>query len=252
MAILIEKPLEVCRDHFLLKIDINRHSSHPGQFANIKVGGTDPLLRRPFSIFDHTDNIIKIIFKVVGKGTEILKNITKTGYLDVIAPLGNGFSIHERKHSLLIGGGVGNAPLYYLAKKLKEKNNIVHYLYAARSKEYIFKEIEYQSVSDRFQITTDDGSYGRKGLAGDIALELSRADKFDIIYTCGPAAMMAGIAGIFKNLNIPVEFSLENYFGCGIGLCSGCAVETTTGIKRACVDGPVLDGRNIKWDSLLQ
>jgi dihydroorotate dehydrogenase electron transfer subunit len=252
MAILIEKPLEVCKDHYLLKIDINQKSSHPGQFVNIKIGETVPLLRRPFSIFDHTDNIIEIILKVVGKGTEILKNITKTGYLDVMAPLGNGFSIPEKKHSLLIGGGVGNAPLYYLAKKLKSKNNIVHYLYASRSKEYIFKEIEYQSVSDKFQITTDDGSYGRKGLAGDITQELSRADKFDVIYTCGPTAMMAGIVDIFKKFNLPIEVSLENYFGCGIGLCSGCAVETTEGIKRACVDGPAFDGRYIKWGTLLQ
>jgi dihydroorotate dehydrogenase electron transfer subunit len=251
MALLIEKPLEVCKDHYLLKIDINQNLSHPGQFANIRVGATDPLLRRPFSIYDHKENIIEIIFKVVGKGTGILKNIIQTGYLDVIAPLGRGFSIPEKKNVLLIGGGVGNAPLYYLTKKLKEKNNIVNYLYAARSKEFIFYENEYRLIADEFYITTDNGSYGRKGMACDILSELTRAEKYDIVYTCGPAIMMTGIVNIFKELETPVEVSFENYFGCGIGLCFGCAVETTTGIRRACVDGPVFDGRIIKWDALL-
>jgi dihydroorotate dehydrogenase electron transfer subunit len=251
MASLIDKPLQVCKDHYLLKIDINQELSHPGQFANIKIAGTDPLLRRPFSIFDHKDNIIEIIFKVIGKGTEILKDISQAGYIDVIAPLGHGFTIPENKNALLIGGGVGNAPLYYLAKKLKTKSNIVNFLYASRSKEYIFNENEYKSISDNFYITTDDGSMGMKGMASDIALELTRANKFDIVYTCGPAAMMASIVNIFGKLDIPVEVSLENYFGCGIGLCFGCTIETITGLKRACIDGPAFDGRTIKWNTLL-
>jgi dihydroorotate dehydrogenase electron transfer subunit len=252
MATLIDKPLEVCKDHYLLKIDINKKISSPGQFANIRTGNTDPLLRRPFSIFDHNDNIIEIVFKIVGKGTIILKNIPEPCYLDVIAPLGKGFSIPEEKKALLIGGGAGNAPLYYLAKKLRANNNKVHYLYASRSKEYIFKENEYKSVSDKFHIITDNGSHGQKGLAVDAALELANSDRFDIVYTCGPAAMMVGITDIFKKMNVPIEVSLENYFGCGIGLCFGCTIETTEGIKRACVDGPAFDGSGIKWNSLLQ
>ncbi len=252
MATLIDKPREVCKDHYLLKIDIDQNSSHPGQFANIKVGATDPLLRRPFSIYDHKDNIIEIVFKVVGKGTETMKNIPGPGYLDVIAPLGRGFSVHQNRKALLIGGGVGNAPLYYLAKVLKEKNNTVHYLYASRSKEYIFMLNEFRSVTDKFYISTDDGSNGRKGLATDIAQEISGSDDFDIVYTCGPAVMMAGIVNIFKDSNIQIEVSLENYFGCGIGLCFGCTVETTGGIKRACVDGPAFNGRTVKWGTLIQ
>ncbi|MBN2403099.1 MAG: dihydroorotate dehydrogenase electron transfer subunit [Spirochaetes bacterium] len=252
MATLIDKPLEVCKDHYLLKIDIGISLSHPGQFANIKIGKNDPLLRRPFSIFDHKENIIEIIFKVVGKGTEILKNICKAGYLDVIAPLGQGFSITENKNTLLIGGGVGNAPLYYLAKQLKAKNNIVNYLYAARSKDYIFFEDKYRLISNTFYLATDDGSGGRKGTACDISGELAGGSGYDIVYTCGPAIMMAGIVRIFQNPDTRIEVSLENYFGCGIGLCSGCAVETNAGIKRACVDGPAFDGRVIDWGSLLQ
>ncbi len=127
----------------------------------------------------------------------------------------------------------------------------MNYLYAARSKEFIFNENEYKSIADEFYITTDNGSCGRKGMACDISSELTRAEKYDMVYTCGPAIMMAGIVNIFKELDTPVEVSLENYFGCGIGLCFGCAVETNTGIKRACMDGPVFDGLIIKWDPLL-
>ena len=127
----------------------------------------------------------------------------------------------------------------------------MNYLYAARSKEFIFNENEYKSIADEFYIATDNGSCGRRGMACDISLELTRAEKYDMVYTCGPAIMMAGIVNIFKELDTPVEVSLENYFGCGIGLCFGCAVETNAGIKRACMDGPVFDGRIIKWDTLL-
>jgi NAD(P)H-flavin reductase len=103
-----------------------------------------------------------------------------------------------------------------------------------------------------FYLYTDNGSEGRKGTAGDAASDLLQKNKFDIIYTCGPAVMMKAIVDIAKNIDTPIEASLENYFGCGIGLCFGCAVETASGIKRACVDGPVFDGRIVNWDSLLQ
>ena len=252
MAFLIEKPLQLCSDHYLLKIDTGHPLSSPGQFVNIKIADTDPLLRRPFSIFDHKDNIIEIIFRVVGKGTEILKNIDKSCELDVIAPLGSGFTIAENRNVLLVGGGVGNAPLYYLAKKLKEKNNTVHYVYASRSKEYIFNEKEYRKISDNFYLTTDDGSCGCKGVACDLMPDLTKSNDFDFIYTCGPAIMMAGIVDAFKESGTHIEVSMENYFGCGIGLCYGCTIETYKGLKRACIDGPVFDGKAIKWDTLLQ
>jgi len=252
MAFLTDKPQEVCRDHYLLKIDIDQKNSSPGQFANIKIGENDPLLRRPFSIFNHNGNIIDIVFKVVGKGTTLLRDINKTGYIDVIAPLGKGFTITENKKALLIGGGVGNAPLYYLAKMLRNNKNEVHYLYAAKAKEFIFKKKEFKSLADKFFLCTDDGSDGEKGLAGDVALEILQKEKYNIIYTCGPAIMMKNIVNIVQNFETPIEVSLENYFGCGIGLCYGCTVETTDGMKRACINGPVLDGKKILWDSLVQ
>jgi len=248
MPCLLEKPEEVSKDHYLIKIDIGQSISQPGQFANIRIGEI-PLLRRPFSIYDHNSNIIKIIFKVIGKGTGILKDFNP-GNIDVIAPLGSGFSICENKKVLLAGGGVGNAPLYYLAKNLKTKGNSIHYIYAAKAKEFIYNKNEYRSVSDVFHIATDDGSEGFKGIAADAVREILRENNFDMVYTCGPSIMMKSIAGLFSNSGTPIEVSVENYFGCGVGLCFGCTIETTAGFKRACMDGPVFDGRIIKWDAL--
>ncbi|MFH0974561.1 MAG: dihydroorotate dehydrogenase electron transfer subunit [Spirochaetota bacterium] len=252
IALVTEKPLEVCKDHYLLKINIKQNYSAPGQFVNIKIGDLEPLLRRPFSIYNQNSNTIEIIFRIVGKGTKLLKDIKAQSLLDVIGPLGHGFSIAENKSVLLIGGGVGNAPLYYLARTLNTGNNKIHYIYAARSKEFIFNKNDFKAIADMFYLYTDNGSEGQKGTAGDAAAAILQQNKFDIIYTCGPSVMMKAIAGIAKQSDTPIEASLENYFGCGIGLCFGCAVETISGIKRACVDGPVFDGRIVNWDSLLK
>ncbi len=251
MAIVLEKPQEVSRDHFLISIRSTGEIPQPGQFVNIKISGnSDPLLRRPFSIFNHYDNIIELIIKIAGKGTKYLCENLKPGEIDMIAPLGKGFSICENKNVLLIGGGVGNAPLYYLARALRSKNNTIDYIYASRSKEYIYKKNEFKSVPDNFYLSTDDGTDGIKGLAADLAEEITDRKKFDNIYICGPTPMMKSIVNKIIDSKAYIEASLENYFGCGIGLCSGCSVETKTGNKRACIDGPAFDARIINWESL--
>lgn len=251
MPLLLEKPSEISKDHFLFKIDIGSGNSFPGQFANIRVGrNTDPLLRRPFSIHDHYDNTIELVIKETGKGTRYLINNTEPGDIDIIAPLGKGFSLCANKNILLIGGGVGNAPLYYLAKKLKENNNNINYLFAAKSAEYIYNRDKYSGISDNLLLSTDDGTCGLKGSADEIVKILLRHEKFERIFICGPLPMMKSIAEFILRTDIPFEVSLENYFGCGIGLCSGCAVETTGGIVRACMEGPVLNGRDIIWNLL--
>lgn len=249
MDFIIEETGQICRDHYLMKIKTGDILSSPGQFINIKINNsTDPLLRRPFSIHNHENNTLEIIFKVVGKGTDILRSREKNDKIDIIAPLGNGFTLENNKKSLLIGGGVGNAPLYYLAKKLKEKKNTVHFLYGARSEDCIYSKEKYSSVSDFFTIATDDGSEGKKGFITDILGQMPDLNSFDRIYICGPSPMMKNAMRILNNINACVEVSVENYFGCGIGLCSGCAVETGQGMIRACMEGPVIDGKTIIWD----
>ena len=249
MTRLLNNPALVARDHYLLKLHMENFLFKPGQFINIKATeGTDPLLRRPFSIFDAEGENLDIIVRVIGKGTEIISTM-KPGEINIVGPTGNGFTIEKDKNVLLVGGGVGNAPLYYLMKDLKEKGNRITYIYCARSKDFIFEKEKFRSLADEFIITTDDGSEGVKGYATDVMADKISLKGYDRAYTCGPDPMM------FKTVKLvdagtPVEVSVENYFGCGVGLCVGCTVDTVSGYKRACVDGPVFDGRTILWDKM--
>lgn len=245
---LIEKPARVSEGHYLLRIESGADQSLPGQFINVRISKQhDPLLRRPFSIFSHEGGIITAVIKIVGKGTSALAD-SEPGEIDILGPLGNGFTIRNNIRALIVGGGVGNAPLYYLARKLSESNCDITFLYGVRSSEFIYLADLFRGTVKRFIIATDDGSEGKKGLATDIAASLLRDEHFDMIYVCGPSAMMRPMVSLARNT--PIEISVENYFGCGIGLCFGCAVETTNGMKRACVDGPVFNGALINWDTM--
>jgi len=249
MAILATKPDTLCRDHVLLTLKDTGPGPLPGQFVNIRVNtGTDPLLRRPFSIFDYTDRGMEIVVRIVGKGTSLLAGALP-GEMDVLGPLGKGFTIEKNKKVLLVGGGVGNAPLMYLARTLKDNGCDVTFLYGARSKEYIYLAERFKSASSRFVVVTDDGSEGEKGFVTDAAEKLLAADKFDRVYTCGPTAMMRALWEKVKN-KAPLEISVENYFGCGVGLCVGCTVQTSCGFQRACMEGPVFDASIIEWESM--
>jgi dihydroorotate dehydrogenase electron transfer subunit len=251
MAHLIEKPRQIAQDHFLLKINTGTHTVKPGQFLNIKTSNlTSPLLRRPFSIFDHENGITSVVIRVIGEGTRILSNL-EPGFIDIIGPLGNGFTLMTQKKILLAGGGVGNAPLYYLAKNLRKMNNHITCIYGARSKEFVYLADEFKTISDQFILTTDDGSIGKKGNVPDIARAIQSQEDYDIIYTCGPAPMMELVVLNSMDKKTPVEISVENYFGCGVGICYGCTIETTDGMKRACIDGPVFDGSIINWGTTL-
>ena len=248
MPELRERPIPVARDHYLLNIAWDAEASRPGQFVEVRVSsGCDPLLRRPFSIFARGEGTVGIVVRAVGRGTGLL-SLREPGAIDVIGPLGNGFTLLRNAKVLLAGGGVGNAPLYYLARELSASGCAVTYLYGARSREFIYLEDRYRETAARFVLATDDGSAGERGMVPEVAERLLRNERFDMVYVCGPAPMMkATAAGAHGS---PVEVSVENYFGCGIGICSGCSIETTAGRKRACVDGPVFDGGSIVWDAM--
>lgn len=249
MAIILNRPEKVADEHFMMKIKIPGAIFAPGQFINIKTSdGTDPLLRRPFSIFDADGDVATIIVRVIGKGTELLSRM-EPGGINVVGPTGNGFTIEENKNLLLIGGGVGNAPLFYLMKELKKKGNRVTYIYCVRNSSYLFYPEMFEKCADEFTITTDDGSAGVKGFATDVMNERISSPEFDRVYCCGPDPMMEKTSSLV-NAKTSVEVSVENYFGCGVGLCVGCTVDTVDGYRRACVDGPVFDGRKILWDKM--
>ncbi|MBP7739045.1 MAG: dihydroorotate dehydrogenase electron transfer subunit [Spirochaetes bacterium] len=243
-----EKPRPVSQDHYLLEFEGCVETSLPGQFLNIRVSDRiDPLLRRPFSIFNHERDIISCVIRTVGKGTEILAR-RDPGKMDLLGPLGTGFTLVSGSRVLIAGGGVGNAPLYYLARKLAASRCDITFIYGARSREYIYLPDRFRDTVGRFIVATDDGSEGERGLVTDIAASLFRKERYDMVYTCGPGPMMKALTALAGTT--PIEVSVENYFGCGIGLCSGCVIETTGGRKRACVDGPVFNGAAINWSEM--
>jgi len=245
MAYLIEKPLEVSKNHFWLKIDAGSAQALPGQFVNIRPhANSAPLIRRPISVFNYSNGAIELIVQLVGDGTKLLST-HQVGEIDIIGPTGKPFSLPQNSRLLLVGGGVGNAPLYYLALELRKNGNDVTYIYGARSADYIFFEENYREAANDFILMTDDGSRGGKGFATEAAA-LLKPEKFDIVYTCGPHYMMKTLTEIMAAAP-RIEVSMENYFACGIGLCSGCVVQTSAGLKRACVEGPVMDGKSILW-----
>jgi len=249
MAILLDKPKKISEDHYLLRINNPGEAPVPGQFINIRVGtGTDPLVRRPFSVFNFENEITEIVIRIIGKGTQLLAD-SAPGEIDILGPRGKGFTLNKNEKVLLIGGGVGNAPLYFLARCLKELGNNVTYIYGSRSSEYIYSSELFRSSSDKLIISTDNGSEGEKGYAADAAAELMKSETFDRIYTCGPTVMMKAVVQLAAD-RCPVEVSVENYFGCGIGLCVGCTIETTSGFQRACINGPVFNGSDIKWETM--
>lgn len=234
----------------------------PGQFVNIKVSaGLSPLLRRPLSIHNIKGRSIELFYEVVGEGTRVLSERRPGERLDIIGPLGNGFSISPCACPVLIAGGMGTAPIVFLAKRLtrvkNQKSKIkTLVLIGGRTKEDILCEGEFRRLGCEIKIATDDGSRGFKGKVTELFNSLlstaedgrQRTDGgMKSVYACGPAPMLKAVAHTCAGYNIPSQLSLEEHMACGIGACLGCAVKTRDGLKRVCKDGPVFTGEEIVW-----
>ena len=231
---------------------IARHAL-PGQFVNIKVNsGIEPLLRRPISIHRIKGLKVKLFYEVLGKGTQILSSRKPGELLDVIGPLGNGFDLQaasgKRQAAILVAGGMGVAPLVFLAERIKLKKPLV--LIGAKTKKQILCLQEFKALGCAVKIATDDGSAGFKGrvteLLGQVLRQAQGARQL-AIYACGPGAMLKAVSRIACENNIDSRLSLEEHMACGIGVCSGCVVPTKSGYKRVCKDGPVFSGRELTW-----
>lgn len=222
---------------------------HPGQFAEIKIEGSPTtFLRRPISInyVDKETNEVWFLVQQVGDGTKQLAR-TKTGdYINVVLPLGKPFSEPENcsEKLLLVGGGVGIAPMLYLGKYLKEKGYSPSFLLGAKSKNDLLQLDEFEKYG-KVYVTTEDGSYGEKGFVTHHSI-LSE-EQPDRIYSCGPKPMMVSIAQYAKNKEIECEVSLENKMACGIGACLCCVENTQEGHVCVCKDGPVFNIKDLLW-----
>lgn len=211
-----------------------------GQFVNILLDGL--YLRRPISVCDCENGVLTIVYKVVGKGTEKMSEMTSGEELDVLAGLGNGYDTSLcGENALLLGGGVGVPPLYMLAKKLISEGKKVNVILGFNTKSEIFYEDEFKKLGANVTVTTADGSYGVKGFVTDA---LDGID-YSYFYTCGPEPMLKAV---YKACKTSGQFSFEERMGCGFGACMGCSCKTITGYKRICKDGPVLKKEEILWE----
>lgn len=210
-----------------------------GQFINIKLDGF--YLRRPISVCDCDENSVTVIYKVVGKGTELMSNLSVGDGLDVLTGLGNGYDLSlAGDDPLLLGGGVGVPPLYMLAKKLIKQCKTVSVVLGFNTKSEVFYEQEFKDLGCNVAVTTVDGSYGIKGFVTD-----AYPENYSYFYTCGPEPMLKAI---YKTSVTSGQMSFEKRMGCGFGACMGCSCKTITGYKRICKDGPVMKKEEILWE----
>ena len=229
--IVSNRPLTECVWQMVLAGD-TQYVTAPGQFVNIAIEGC--YLRRPISVCDYDEQSITLIYKVVGRGTEIMSRMQAGEKLDVLTGLGNGFSLSAAtERPLLVGGGVGVPPLYNLARKLKTAGKKVQVVLGFNRADEIFYADEFEALGVDVHIATVDGSVGVKGFVTDAM----KALEFDYIYTCGPLPMLKAI---YNASECDGEFSFEERMGCGFGACMGCSCQTTKGSKRICKEGPVL------------
>jgi dihydroorotate dehydrogenase electron transfer subunit len=220
----------------------------PGQFAEVLVDRTNKVfLRRPISIHDVDDkkNTIVFLVKIVGDGTRELSRLERNDTVNVVFPLGNGFTLPKSGKVLLVGGGCGSAPMLYLARRLHEKGIEQKILLGARSKLELM-ETEAFSHFGELLLTTDDGSSGQKGFI-TMHPVWEELKNIDMIYCCGPDVMMKAVAKLAKDKGVDCQVSLENTMACGVGACLCCVTETIRGNECVCTNGPVFNIKELKW-----
>lgn len=233
--------------------------AQPGNFLAIRVsGGYEPLLRRPIGIHSIKENKLQMLYEVVGKGTQLLSEKKPGEYLDIIGPLGKGFDYRSTKQEagsrILVAGGIGVAPLLFLAEKLVHKKIIV--FLGAKTKNQILCEKEFRGLGCEVKIATDDGTKGFKGKVTDLLKNTlltingqgMPCPYSTFLYGCGPKPMLKEICRISQQYRIPSQVLLEAHMACGIGACLGCVVNTKHGFKRVCKDGPVFNADEIIWE----
>lgn len=230
----------------------------PGQFFDVRVTKRfDILLRRPFSIFDYDEKDISMLYEVVGKGTSLLSILKPGEELDILGPLGNGFTIPmEIDRVILVGGGIGVAPLFSWAKELMQMKKRgrkidVEILIGAKNRYKVLCERDFKRIGLTPLIATDDGSAGYKGFVTELFKERVTSDerRETVVYACGPYPMLRELSAILKKYNLTGEISMERRMGCGMGACLGCVVKTIDGkYKRVCKDGPIFRADEVLWE----
>lgn len=245
---LIEKKEWAKSTYLLLQSDEPLEEIKAGQFVQVRVDDAQhTYLRRPISIHDvdYQNRTITLLVQRVGEGSNKIADTELNDTLNIIYPLGNGFTIPEKnQNAILVGGGIGIAPLYYLGKMLKEKGVEPQFLLGGRSKSDLIMLEDFESVG-KVYITTNDGSLGEEGFVTQHSIWKEK--KFDMIYTCGPKPMMMALTKMARENNIDCEVSLENLMACGLGACLCCVENTIEGHVCVCKEGPVININKLLW-----
>lgn len=242
MEVVSNKQIALETYEMTLKNEYVCQHAAPGQFLHISIPNFT--LRRPISIasVEKETSIVTIIYKIFGTGTDALTEIIPGAMLDVIGPNGSSYPIDDTvKEALLIGGGVGVPPLYFLAKTLKERGIKVHAILGYQTKHAVFYERAFEDVADT-HIVTNDGTYGHKGLVTDIIPEI---EHFDAYFSCGPMPMLKAVSDQLSEQEGYLSF--EERMGCGVGTCFACVIPMTTDKKygKICQDGPVFRAKEV-------
>ena len=259
---------EISPGYFRMRLTAPREllSSQPGQFIMVRVrDAIDPLLRRPFGIFDlgnappefsggMEQPYLEMLYRVVGKGTAMLATLHHSDHLDLLGPLGKGFDPGDAgEEKILVGGGVGLAPLYYLAKTLAATTRVRLFI-GGKTKEDVLCVTEFERLGVETYVATDDGTLGASGLVTEVLeRHLLESQRGKGIFACGPMPMLKAVAAIAERFKIPCQVSLEAYMACGMGACLGCVVkgsehdEFHPDYRCVCKDGPVFDFQELRW-----
>ncbi|MBR1585848.1 MAG: dihydroorotate dehydrogenase electron transfer subunit [Clostridia bacterium] len=210
----------------------------PGQFVNVLVPGL--YLRRPISVCDRSDGAVTLLYKTVGRGTEQMARMAPGEQLDVLTGLGNGYDLSvSGDRPLLLGGGVGVPPLYWLAKALIDQGRQVTAVLGFNTRSEIFYEREFRALGTHVTVATADGSYGVKGFVTD-----ALPKGYTHVYACGPLPMLKAV---HRTTDTDGQYSLEERMGCGFGACMGCSIQTAKGPQRICKEGPVFRKEDLLW-----
>jgi dihydroorotate dehydrogenase electron transfer subunit len=240
----------------------------PGQFVNVACApGSAHILRRPFSVYrvhkrGGWASTIEIVFDIRGPGTAYLSSLRTHDAVDLVGPLGRGFTLPSRRaHALLVGGGIGAAPLFFLADELRNDGHRVDCILGARTSGHLLNAIDVRRLASVYRITTEDGSSGERGRVTDVMVETMEKCATEVVYSCGPRGMLAAVSGISVQSGTPVQVAVEELMACGYGVCMTCVMPQRSSSSskgrrkadevvyvRSCTEGPVFDGGGVVWN----
>ncbi len=218
-------------------------AAQPGQFIHIRVSeGNEPFFRRPFSIYRAQSGKVEIFFEPVGRGSRLLASRKKGDALDVLGPLGHGFTPPGKnvKQVVFVAGGIGVAPFMIFSDAIRKHKAEKILLYGARTRAHTFPTGDLKKNGVKVLVATDDGSVGVRGRVSELFSRITVAPE-TMIYTCGPRPMLAAVQAFARTHGLKGEVSCEEVMACGLGACLGCSIPTVHGYRTVCHDGPVFD-----------